>query len=95
LEKVFEINLLYDFYGELLTERARSIFEQHYIEDYSLGEIALLEGVSRQAVHDSLRRSEAQLADYERRLGLLERFMLQKEKLSKIKELVNELEELM
>ncbi|MDB5085613.1 MAG: hypothetical protein JWN30_2499 [Bacilli bacterium] len=74
LEKTTRMNLLYDFYGTLLTSKQRSYMEMYYLEDLSLGEIAGQSNVSRQAVHDHLRRGAAQLLEYEQKLHLVERF---------------------
>lgn len=70
--------MLLDFYGQLLTERTRSNLELHYSEDMSLAEIAEQEGISRQAVHDSIQRGLFSLNRYEEKLGLLKRFLEQK-----------------
>lgn len=67
--------LLLDFYGNLLTQRSRSLLELYYSEDMTLSEIADNEGISRQAVHDSVRRGTAQLTRYENKLGLVARFL--------------------
>ena len=56
MEKFVEQGLLYDFYGELLTEHQRKIYEAAFFENYSLSEIAEDAGISRQGVHDLLRR---------------------------------------
>lgn len=69
--KVTRINTLYDFYSPLLTERQREMIELHYFDDWSLGEIAAHVGVSRQAVHDNLRRALEQMEGYENALHLL------------------------
>lgn len=63
--------LLYDFYGKLLTPKQREVMRLYYEEDLSLGEIAEELKISRQAVHDILRRSEQALEKYEKKLGLL------------------------
>lgn len=68
-----KINLLYDFYGPLLTDRQRELFQYHYQFDLSLGEIAENFCISRQAVHDLLRRTIAQFNNYEGRLQLMEK----------------------
>ncbi len=73
LDKVLRIAQLYDFYGALLTDKQRRCLEMHYLSDDSLAEIAEEFQVSRQAVHDILRRGEQLLAAYEEKLGLVER----------------------
>lgn len=81
LEKVAWMNLLVDFYGQLLTERQRSLIDFYYSQNLSLGEIAVEFGVTRQAVHDTLKRAAQLLEEYESKLGLVEKFLMQKEKL--------------
>lgn len=75
MEQLVRIGLLYDFYGGLLTEKQRQTMELYYMENWSLAEIAADGGVSKQAVHDLLHRSEKILEDFEVKLGLLQRFM--------------------
>jgi predicted DNA-binding protein YlxM (UPF0122 family) len=79
LERLAEKALLADFYGPLLTEKQRNVWELHYAEDLSLSEIAEMEGISRQAVHDLLKRTERILTEYEEKLRLIERFLLERE----------------
>lgn len=74
LEKTTRMNFLFDFYQALLTEKQRSYMELYYLDDHSLGEIAESYEVSRQAVYDNIRRTEAMLEEYEDKLQLLERF---------------------
>lgn len=74
LEKTTRMNLLYDFYGALLTDKQRMFMELYYYDDLSLAEIAEQYQVSRQAVHDNIRRSETQLEEYETKLRLLEKY---------------------
>ncbi|MDR2354944.1 MAG: DNA-binding protein [Clostridiales Family XIII bacterium] len=74
LENASEMNLLYDFYGGLLNTRQRDIFRMYYAEDLSLAEIAADIRISRQGVHDVLKRSAAALAAYERTLGLVAKY---------------------
>ena len=59
VEETFELTLLFDYYGDLLTQKQRSCFDLHYNQDLSLGEIAQEVGISRQGVHDTLTRAEA------------------------------------
>lgn len=74
LNKTLEAHQLYDWYGSLLTERQRRIVEMRYFDDLSLAEIGESLGISRQAVNDTIRRTELQLQEYEEKLGLLLRF---------------------
>ncbi|OXS78523.1 putative DNA-binding protein [Domibacillus enclensis] len=74
LEKTMRMNYLYDFYQMLLTDKQRSYMSLYYLDDYSLGEIADEYEVSRQAVYDNIKRTEAMLEEYEAKLGLLKKF---------------------
>ncbi|MBT9176099.1 MAG: hypothetical protein DDT20_00401 [Firmicutes bacterium] len=70
-----QMGLLLDFYGGLLTERQLLACRLYFAENLSLGEIASELGISRQAVHDTVRRAEAALLGYEEKLGLVARFV--------------------
>jgi predicted DNA-binding protein YlxM (UPF0122 family) len=74
LEKTTRINYLFDFYQELLTPKQRSYMELYYLDDHSLGEIAEAYSITRQAVYDNIRRTEAMLEEYEAKLQLFEKF---------------------
>ncbi len=87
MEKIYQQALLYDFYGELLTEHQRNIYEDAVCNDMSLGEIAEENGISRQGVHDLIRRCDKILLDYEAKLHLVERFAKAKLQLGEIVEL--------
>lgn len=93
VEKIVEQGLLYDFYGELLTEHQKSIYEALVLEDYSLSEIAEMYGISRQGVHDLIKRCDKILLQYEEKLNLVHKFTLMKEMVSKIEVLSAENEE--
>lgn len=84
MEKIYQQALLYDFYGELLTEHQQSIYEDAVCNDLSLGEIALERGISRQGVHDLIRRCDKILQEYEARLHLVEKFVDARDKVEKI-----------
>ncbi len=71
--KNLDFVLLLDCYGGLLTQRQRELMEGYYNEDLSLAELAVPLGISRQAVHDSIRRGERQLLSYEAQMGLAAR----------------------
>lgn len=94
MEKLSEIVFLLDFYGGLLTEKQRQVVSYHFEEDMSLSEISEILDISRQAVHDLIKRSEKILIDYENELGLVKRYLDQKEKLKVVKELILEYNEI-
>lgn len=94
MDKIFERTLLYDFYGELLTSHQRSIYEDVVFNDMSLSEIAQEHGISRQGVHDLLKRCDKLLQDYEDRLHLVERFSHAREKIREIVELTKDTDSL-
>ena len=75
MAKNLQISFLLDFYGEMLTEKQREMIEFYYNEDLSLAEIADNQGITRQGVRDSIKRAEAQLREYEEKLGLARRFV--------------------
>ena len=75
MERIVEQGLLYDFYGELLTEHQKKIYEDVVYNDLSLSEIAQENGISRQGVHDIVRRCNHMLTEYENKLHLVERFL--------------------
>ena len=87
MEKFVEQTLLYDFYGELLTERQQQVYEIVVLEDYSLSEVAEDLGISRQGVHDMIKRCNHTLEEYESRLHLVEKFLCIRKQVQKIKEL--------
>jgi uncharacterized protein len=89
LEKTTRINYLYDFYQSLLTPKQRSYMSLYYLDDYSLGEIAEEYGVSRQAVYDNIKRTEAMLEEYEEKLLLFDKFQNRNKLLYKLKEQLN------
>jgi predicted DNA-binding protein YlxM (UPF0122 family) len=84
MEKIVEQTLLYDFYGELLTKHQRQIYEDVILNDYSLSEIAQNQGISRQGVHDTIKRCGKILDEYEEKLHLIRKFVSVKEKVNQI-----------
>lgn len=84
MAKDYEMAVLLDFYGEMLTEKQRSFLEYYYNDDLSLSEIAENEGITRQGVRDAIKRAEAQLNDMESRLGVAKRFSDMNESLKQI-----------
>ncbi len=87
MEKIVRQGILYDFYGDLLTEHQKEVYEMLVNENLSQTEIADRMKISRQAVHDLLKRTEDILEDYESGLGLIARF-------EKIGRLIDDLEKL-
>ena len=86
MESIAYQNLLYDFYGELLTDHQRRIYESAVYEDLSLKELSEEYGITRQGVHDLIKRCDRVLEEYENRLHMIEKF-------SSIKGLVEEIKE--
>lgn len=91
LDKVLRIVTLFDFYGSLLTDKQSLCLEMHYLNDFSLAEIADELGVSRQAVHDILKRAEQILLDYEDKLKFVERYQREQQTLQHIYQRLNAL----
>lgn len=88
LEKTMRMNYLYDFYQALLTPKQRSYMSLYYLDDYSLGEIAQQYDVSRQAVYDNIKRTEAMLEEYEKKLSLFQKFQKRKQLMNELKDYV-------
>lgn len=80
MDKIYYITLLLDFYGELLTEKQRSVMASYYFDDYSLNEIAEEHSITRQAVQDMIKRTEKLLKQYEEKLMLVNKYLERKEK---------------
>ena len=85
MAKSFEMYILLDLYGRLLTEKQYNIMDLYYNDDLSLGEIAAECGISRQGVHDAVKHCEKALADYEDKLGLLKAQRAYVEELKELK----------
>ena len=90
MEKNVEVSLLFDFYGELLKPSCRQAIDLYYNEDLSLAEIAAQTGITRQGVHDLIRRCDRTLLGYEEKLGLIAKFQKTKEKVTEIHRLTEE-----
>lgn len=87
MEKIVEQTLLYDFYGELLTEHQREVYGDVVLGDLGYSEAAQEYGVSRQGVHDLVKRVDRQLLSYEKKLGLVERFLRIRSEVTQIREM--------
>lgn len=91
MERIVEQTLLYDFYGELLTEHQKRIYEAAVFEDMSCTEIAEEEGISRQGVFDLVKRCNHILEGYEEKLHLVEKFLKNRSQAARIRELAEQL----
>lgn len=91
IDKITEASLLYDFYGQLLTKRKQQVMELYHEENLSLAEIADEFGISRAAVHDSLKSAEKSLLEYEEKLGLVSKFMQSGEAIAQIDRMIDNL----
>ena len=90
-ESTVERTMLFDFFGELLTEKQKQYYDLHYNADLSLAEIAEQEGISRQGVWDIIRRAEATLRRAEERTGLVRRFRELQDTVSEMEAKLDEL----
>ena len=72
--QTYRMTMLFDFYGEMLTDRQKEFFDLYYNEDLSLAEIAENAGISRQGVRDVIVRAEASMQEIEDRTGIIKRF---------------------
>lgn len=93
MEKIVEQGLLYDFYGELLTEHQKQVYEGIVYENLSLAEIASEQGISRQGVHDIVKRCDKALREYEEKLRLVARFMKIQKQIEEIDRLSEQYEQ--
>ena len=82
--QTYRMTMLFDFYGEVLTERQKEFFDLYYNDDLSLAEIAENYGISRQGVRDVIVRAEGVMQDIEDKTGLIRRFMQMRDKVSAI-----------
>ena len=93
MAKDLEVIMLFDIYGDMLTQKQRDFIGYYYNDDLSLAEIAQNEGITRQGVRDAIKRAESQLYDFESHLGLKKRFEETKAGLGEIRELVKIIKE--
>ena len=91
MDETFFRTMLFDVFGEMLTEKQRDICDLHFNQDLSLQEIAEHRGTTRQAVWDTLRRSEQSLREMEEKTGLVARLLRRRQTLDALAELVSRL----
>ena len=91
MEKIFEQAMLYDFYGELLTDKQKEYYDMHYNQDLSLSEIAEETGITRQGVWDIIRRAEERLQNMENKTGLIEKYLKYQEIEKETRKVLNDI----
>ena len=89
--QAYRIAMLFDFYGDLLTERQREFYDLYYNEDLSLAEIAENYGISRQGVRDVIVRAEATLTELEDKTGIIRRFHVMQDQLKNVQRAVTDI----
>ena len=92
--QAYRMTMLFDFYGDVLTERQKEFYDLYYNEDLSLGEIAENYGITRQGVRDVIVRAEAALTELEDKTGLIRRFHTMQQQLHSVQEHAQKLVEL-
>ena len=86
--QAYRMALLYDFYGDMLTDRQKEFYDLYYNEDLSLAEIAENYGITRQGVRDVIVRAEAVLTELEDKTGIVRRFLRMKEQFAQMESAV-------
>ena len=92
--QTFRMTMLFDFYGELLTDRQKEFYDLYYNEDLSLSEIAENYGISRQGVRDVIVRAENYMTEIEDKTGLIKRFMQLRPHTEKIADAAQQIKQL-
>jgi len=85
MDNILNQSLLFDFYGDLLNDNQKNIYEMYVFENLSLAEIAESEGISRQGVYETFKRCNNILKNYEDKLHMVEQYLSQEEVMKKIK----------
>ena len=93
LNKKYHQTLLFDFYGELIKENNRQIYEDYIFNDLSLSEIADERGISRQGIHDAIKRTVKKLEEYESKIHLMERYQSIHNKVDEITDIINKIKQ--
>lgn len=94
MSKNLEISLLFDFYGEMLTDKQKNVIDLYYNQDLSLAEISEIENITRQGVRDSIKRGETLLCELEEKLGLLKKYKELKNSLEKLQKIADDVAKL-
>ncbi|MDR1687318.1 MAG: hypothetical protein LBS21_01745 [Clostridiales bacterium] len=91
MDKTFYNTMLYDFYGELLSEKQKQIYEMYYLFNYSLAEVSERIGISRQGVRESILKSEKTLQNYEQKLSLIADYLAKKQEVQQLSSKIDEI----
>lgn len=91
MEDIIEVGLLMDFYGQLLTKRQYEFMDLYYNHDLSLSEISEQVHISRQGVHDGIKKAKTILIKMEEKLGLLHKFKVQRDRATKASDILKEI----
>ncbi|MCQ2463752.1 MAG: YlxM family DNA-binding protein [Clostridia bacterium] len=94
MAKNIDVTILFDIYGDMLTEKQRDFISYYYNDDLSLAEIAENEGITRQGVRDAIKRAEAQLYEMDSHLGLISKFEEIKKGAQEINSLADKISEI-
>lgn len=92
MRELVEKGILFDFYGELLTDHQKEIYSDACFNDLSLSELSETYGISRQGIHDLIRRCDRTLEEYEQKLGLIAKFHLILENTEAMNEIIDRIE---
>ena len=92
LDDVLKLSLLFDFYGALLTSRQEEIMRLYHEENFNIVEISSELGITKQGVHDALKKGEKLLYSYEEKLSLIDKFLYTEEKIKEIEKIVDSLD---
>ena len=90
-DEALQMAILFDFFGNLLTEKKRDFFDLYYNEDFSLSEISEMAGITRQGVYDHIRHAESQLLDIERKTGIVSKWQESRTELERAGEIAHKL----
>ena len=93
LDKKYHQAMLYDFYGELLKTNNKQIYEDYILNDLSLSEIAVERGISRQGIHDTIKRTDKRLQEYESKIHLLKKYSNIQKKVNDIQSIIKEVKQ--
>lgn len=92
--QTYRMTMLYDFYGDLLTDRQKEFYDLYYNEDLSLAEIAENYGITRQGVRDNIVRAESSLQEIEEKTGLIERYHSMQHAMEAMQKTVSQVQQL-